>query len=192
MLMPYPGTPVPSSVVSVAKVALQAFPFTVTIQTPRGQMPLPIVMTAVAGAESSFVPTNRGDYGLRGPACNGYTSFGLWQVHLRSWGDVIARVSGIPATNPCGQAQWLDQPANCARMAKIILGSNPQAGLRNWSTWNSGAYLSHLDVAQAAVASLQKPSTSLTAAPGAVPTWVWVAAGSGAVLLGWGLLGGAA
>lgn len=185
-----------------AQVAVQAFP-NVSISTSQGIYSLPVVMVAVAGAESSWIASNRGDYGLGSPSCGGYTSFGLWQIHLPAWASVIARISGVPSSNPCGQAKWLYIPANNARMAALILGQNPQAGLRNWTTWTNGAYAHHLATAQAAVSTITQmaqasaPTSRFLIGIGTVPAWKWLVGGGialGVVALagaqGWIRLGG--
>lgn len=162
--MPIVSAP-PQSVVA-ARAAVATFP-NITIRTPDGDFPLAVVMVAIGGAETggTWSATSQGDYGLGSPSCHGYTSFGVWQVHLPAWADVIARVSGVPATNPCGQAQWLYDVGNCAQMANIILTSNPVPHLVNWTTWQNGAYRNYLSVAQAAVSAVQP------AAPVSNPTY---------------------
>lgn len=194
-------TPPPTSAVSVAQVASQAFGQQ-PISTPQGPVPLSTVMVAIAGAESGWNPSNQGDYGLGTPSCHGYTSFGLWQIHLPSWGDTIQRLSSVSASNPCAQASWLYAPQNNAKVAATILGSNPQAKLTNWSTWGTyggttpppghGTYLQYLSSAERAMATAN-PSASGVSYQGSgikkLPWWLWLSLGSGSLIAGMAFAG---
>ena len=139
-----------------AVVAIKTFG-TRQVTTPRGVFPLRVVMVAIAGAESSWNNGSQGDYGLSGPNCHGYTSWGLWQINSVH-SAYLTRMTG--SSNPCDWATWLYDPANNATAALAVLGSN--LDLSAWTTWNTGAYLKYLSQAQdavnAALASAQQPT----------------------------------
>lgn len=143
-----------------AAVALATFS-NVPIRTPQGTFPLPIVMVAIAGAESAWVDNSRGDYGLSGPTCQGYTSWGLWQIHSVH-SAYLTRVTG--SANPCTWANWLYDPAHNAQAALAVLGSN--LDLEAWTTWQTGAYLHYLRQAQDAVASVSASPAPAAGAQG--------------------------
>lgn len=184
----------PPNAVATAQVAQATFG-PQSIATSQGPLPLATVMTAVAGAETggTYSPTSMGDYGLGHPSCNGYTSFGLWQIHIPAWGDVIARVTGIPQSSPCKQANWLYKPTNNAKMAAIILGSDPQASLQNWTTWNNGHYAHYLNTAQLAMAQVAPSPPGLayqgSGSPPKLPWWVLASVGTGALVTALGFSG---
>ncbi len=138
------------------------------IETPDGTHSLITVMVAIAGAESDWDPRTAGDPGLRGASCTGMargrlvldaTSWGLWQIH-NCHADFLRARTGTE--DPCRWADWLYDPLHNALAAQHILGSDPQHGLANWSTWGGrwtswlvghGPYRKHLAEAAAAVGS---------------------------------------
>ena len=142
----------------VAQAALAVFPQT-QVRTPRGPYALPVVMVAIGGAEDGFgngpgdpLSIYRdGGAAERAYSCGGMTSFGTWQINLPAHSAMVANLSGVPASNPCGQAAWLAQYENCAKAAYAVYRSQ---GLGAWTTWNTGAYLPYLAQAQTAVAPL--------------------------------------
>lgn len=115
-----------------------------------------IVMVAIAGGESSWRENAEGDgVGIFPPAeqpiyrrwsCNGFTSFGPWQVNLRWNHPHITRLSGL--TNPCDMARWLKSWPNNARAARVIFDNQ---GFRAWTIYNIGAYRQYLERATRAV-----------------------------------------
>ena len=139
-----------------------------------------IIMTAIAGAESSFINDGvrvynevaRGDkvidIGSRyaAYACDGYLSFGLWQIFLGVHSPEVARKSGF--TSPCPQSVWLFGPDNNAGMARDILNSQ---GYEAWSTYNGGQYKAFLPEATAAVDRVLNPPAPPPPAP--VPQQVY-------------------
>lgn len=141
-----------------AAVALSVFPHTL-IDTPQGKLPLPVVMVSIGGAESGWNDQAQGDFGLPGPSCDKYTSWGWLQIHSVH-SAYLTRMTG--SSNPCAWANWLYDPTNCAQAALAVLGS--QLDLNAWTTWQTGAYLKYIDQAQSAVAEAtvtkQGPSTS--------------------------------
>lgn len=176
-----------SGIAVAAAAASAAFP-DVSVVTPYGTYPLPVVMTAIAGAETggTFAANAAGDplsiYADGGASeaaysCGGLTSFGLWQINLPSHAGALATLSGVVASNPCGQAAWLYTPANCAAAALAVYQSQ---GLGAWTTFNEGTYSGWLQPAQQAVAA-QGATQPLLSTP--------VAVGGGAILLGLLLVG---
>lgn len=135
------------SIQDAARAALKYFSADEKVATPDGTFPLPTVMVAIAGGESGWQNDARGDYGLWDrPRCNGYTSFGLWQINTihSSW---LRNATG--SADPCVWAQWLYNPENNARAARALYDG---AGFKPWTVWNTGAYRRYLGQAQAAVA----------------------------------------
>lgn len=140
----------------VARLALRYFPDTL-VQTPRGAVSLPAVMVAIAGAESAgWNEAARGDpvgrvQPQRYPPCEGYYSWGLWQINI---GANLPTVAALGAPNdPCGAARWLLNPENNARAARAIYD---RQGLGAWSAWRNGSYLRYLDRSVAAVRAVQE------------------------------------
>jgi hypothetical protein len=172
------------SIASAASAAVATFPW-VNVTTPFGAYALPVVMVAIAGAETggTYDDAAAGDFGLGGPSCNGATSWGLWQIH-NVHAQLLTQLSG--SSDPCAWASWLSNAANCARAALAVYQSQ---GLGAWTTWNEGTYSGWLPAAQKAVTAaaptpLPQPTTSQ------VPGWVYVGLGLvGAVLAGAGIEG---
>jgi hypothetical protein len=146
--------------------AASIFP-NVPIQTPNGTYPLPVVMVAIAGAESSYQNDAKGDYGLGGPTCDGSTSWGLWQIH-NVHSQYLTQVTG--SSNPCDWENWCFNPNNNAKAALAIINGfpSPLSALQNaWYTdWKTGSYVQYLGKAQQAMNSTTVyQSAGLTAAP---------------------------
>jgi len=130
-------------------------------------MDLPTVMVAIAGAESAWQNGAPGDALGNWPSCDGYESWGLWQIHLPSHAGMLQRFTFT--TSPCYWAQWLRDPDNNARAADAVIGSAapdlPLSALAPWTTWwsrdggrtsagdGNGNYLDFWDRAVAAVAA---------------------------------------
>lgn len=110
-----------------------------------------LIMLAIAGAESSYNPTIAGDR-LGNPFnCNGYESFGLWQIHMPDHADLLVSL-GAPS-DPCAMADWLKDPDNNAKAAAAILR---RQGYTAWSTYKNGTYGHFLDAARQAIQSESK------------------------------------
>lgn len=157
-----------------AVTAASAFPW-VTVGTSAGSLPLPVVMVAIAGAESHWDPTAQGDYGLD-PGyglCHGYSSWGLWQIHNVHAG-YLTQVSGTGS--PCGWAAWLFNPGNNAQAAASVYRSQ---GLSAWTTYTNGAWLRYLPAATAAfgqsgggavpTTAPARTATPVASVPGIIP-----------------------
>ena len=150
------------SIASAAAAAVATFP-DVQVATPYGTYSLPVVMTAIAGAETggTFSDSAAGDPASDYPGvpeCQGQTSWGLWQIHFVH-ASYLESVTG--SSDPCTWATWLSTPINCARAALAVLG--PDVNLSAWTTWNEGTYSAWLAPAQQAVQAVQ-------AAPGSPTT----------------------
>ena len=156
------------SLASCAAAAVAVFP-SQTVTTTAGPLPLRVVMVAIAGAESTWRDTAAGDtpnqlraagYGATAAAeqpyaCppgdpNGTTSWGLWQINVvhRSY---LESASG--ASTPCGWAQWLYIPVNCATAALSVYQSS---GLGAWSTYADGRWAANIAAATSAVAAAEQ------------------------------------
>jgi hypothetical protein len=186
---------IPAPILTVARVAVATFP-AVSVPVGRRTLSLPVVMTAIAIAQSDGNPAAAGDrlwtceY-CTPPACGVYTSWGLWQIHL---GAHIAYLEQVThSTDPCTWAQWLQDPAHNAQAAWAILAPTgqipPQAVLvarlnEAWGgkagNWQAYVSASQLALAAAAVAAVHPVSTGTTARPSAV----WIGVGVGLVALG--------
>jgi len=170
----------------VAAAAVRAFPGS-PVDTPAGPLPLPVVMTAIAGAETggtwdlyavgdpcSAYPTI--------PCCAGGTSFGPWQIHTVH-AAYLTRATG--SADPCVWRQWLAVPAHSAAAAYAVYRS--VGGLANWTTYTSGAWTRYLAAAQAAVQAVGGPVIPGESAPAAPAPFRWppvVVAGVALVLIG--------
>jgi len=118
-------------------------------------------MAAIAMAESAGDTNARGDkaegdLATYAPnACDGYLSFGLWQVFLGVHRARLYAISGL--SMPCEQASWLMDPNNNARVAAAILAD---ASYNAWSAYKAGTHKRFLVDARLAIAALplkQKP-----------------------------------
>lgn len=107
------------------------------------------IMVAIALAESGGDSEAMGDPVDSYPveySCNGYTSIGLWQIHMPAHFDKLERHTS--SSDPCVWAEWLKDPWNNAEVALEILETQ---GLTAWTTYNNGAYQHHLGHAEEAV-----------------------------------------
>lgn len=156
--------------------AVVTFPNTI-IQTPYGAFALPVVMIAIAGAESGWDDASEGDWGDGGSTCDGSTSWGLWQIHNvhSTW-----LINATGSTNPCVWQQWLSTPTNNAQAALAIYEGQ---GLTAWTTYQTGAYKQYLSQAQTAVNEAQGgASRGAGGSPGTSPeTFVGILAGVGII-----------
>jgi hypothetical protein len=113
-----------------------------------------VVAVAIAGAESSWRLTARADQcgGAAGPcslSCDGYCSWGPWQINICAHADLMRALTG--SSSPCTWAKWLQDYDRGARAAYRI-----SAGGTSWSAWTTyrtGAYEAYLSSARAAVAA---------------------------------------
>lgn len=172
------------SLAEAVVAAQSAFPW-VTVQTTAGSLPLPVVMVAIAGAESSWDPTAVGDYGLGGPTCPRYgsgTSFGLWQIH-NVHAAYIAQQAG--SSDPCVWIPWLFNPANNAAVAASVYRSQ---GFGAWTTYNNGAWQSRLPLALAAFGAEGASPTTPPHGATTSPIGGLVAAGPPSFIV-WALVG---
>jgi hypothetical protein len=96
------------------------------VATPQGTLPLGLMMLCVGGSESNWNTNARGDYGLPGPQCDGYTSWGWLQIHSVHSG-YLTRATG--SDSPCVWANWLYDPLHTVQAATFLLG------LRTSYTW---------------------------------------------------------
>lgn len=174
------------SLSACAAAAVATFP-AATVSTTAGSLPLPVVMVAIAGAESGWHARAQGDplsiYRDGGASeaaysCGGYTSEGLWQVNMPAHYPYLASATG--STSPCYWAQWLWSPQNNAKAALAVYQSQ---GLGAWTTYQDGRWQSHIDAAQAAVTAATTPRAgSVALRSTAVPLLGVLAIGGGAAL----------
>ena len=177
------------SLAQAAQAVAQVFP-DVLITTPQGtRESLRAVMLAIAGQESSWNAAEHGDaVGSPNcstcvpPDCNGYTSWGYFQVHFYSWQSYLKQVTGSDL--PCDWASWLAIPVHSAQ-AGWYLYQVAQAqfgnGLQPWwpdvaggyasfphVTTSNPPYLKYLAQAKAALAAL--PTTTGSTGSGTSPS----------------------
>lgn len=117
--------------------------------------------------------------------CGGMTSFGWSQINLPSHSDLIASLSGIPASDPCGQAAWLMDYGHSALAAYYV--SSGGTDFRPWCTYwrvgcqagpGQGPYRRYLAEAAKAVTYARTHSTNLPLGgqlPFSLPSWLPVA-----------------
>jgi len=79
-------------------------------------------------------------------ACNGFTSFGLWQINLRWNDELVGQLSGY--IYPCDLAAWLYVRQNNARAARAVYDRQTKTA---WTTYNVQSHLRYIDAARAAV-----------------------------------------
>lgn len=101
-------------------------------------------MLAIGAAESAQFTQDRGDPAANYPqyvqyACDGYLSFGWWQVFAGVHFDKYTRLTG--SSDPCAWYRWAQQPVNAALIAKQVLGAGNYSA---WSVYKNGAYKAHL------------------------------------------------
>jgi hypothetical protein len=134
---------------------------------------------AIALAESGGRPDAQGDpldslppsyrAAAEPYACRGYTSIGLWQIHLPAHRDRLRAATN--STDPCHWAAWLTDPENNARVAADIADASYRASGDPWKPWTaytSGTAARYLKRAADALAHLDNPSpTTSTPTPGA-------------------------
>ena len=145
----------PGGILNVARAAGEVFP-------PSDQQTL----VAIAGAETGW-QNEAGDpltiYGDGGEAerpfsCEGLSSFGPWQINLPANHALVATLSSVPASDPCGQKEWLMRDLrNSARAALAILRAQ---GYGAWTTYRTGAYRAHMAAAQEALAEVRTRQAS--------------------------------
>ncbi|MDA8118469.1 MAG: hypothetical protein M0Z85_00125 [Gammaproteobacteria bacterium] len=181
------------SIQEAAGAAMSVFPGA-TIATSQGDLSLQTVMVAIAGSESGWTVDADGDCGLGGPSCGSCsgesgsaTSWGLWQIH-NVHSEMLTNYSG--SGEACGWRSWLFNAANNAKAAFAIY---EEQGLEAWSTWQSGAWASHVGAAQDALTALSAaPGPSESAENGgsqAITAGTAPAAPRHVPWVGWGLVG---
>jgi hypothetical protein len=126
------------SLAQAAQAAVQVFPPAIQV-----------TMVAIAGAESGWDPTAAGDPCAANPGvpcCDGFTSFGLWQIHTVH-ADLLRQLTG--SADPCAWRAWLSDPVHNAVAAYAVYR---RQGFGAWTVYQTGAYTRYLSAAQAAVA----------------------------------------
>lgn len=115
-----------------------------------------IIMVAISGPESAFGTLPDGDplyiftpaeqEAKRPYACNGYTSFGAWQIHTPAHWRRLQELTGSAV--PCVWRGWLlDLDHNGQIAAELVAGS----GFTPWTAYNDRSYRAHLHAAELAV-----------------------------------------
>ncbi len=133
------------SITDAARIAVQVWP---------GQDA--ITGVAIAGAESSWRNDARGDPLTAFSAARqeewlpyswqGYTSIGLWQIHMPSHRDKLALATG--SSDPAVWAAYLIDFIQNGHIAWLVWR---EGGFNPWTTFRTGDYRAHLDAARAAV-----------------------------------------
>jgi hypothetical protein len=114
------------------------------------------IMIAIAGCESSWRADAAGDnITLIGPTpwqCGGFTSFGIYQVHLPAHHDAIGSLAF--STDPCRMRDYLFGAGRNTSFARVLWDQRRNAGLDPfgpWTCYNTGAYQAHLQTAREAI-----------------------------------------
>jgi len=116
-----------------------------------------VVMVAIAGAESGWRLDAKGDYGYGKYNCDGYCSWGPWQVNICANYSWLSQSLGT--SDPCAIAMWIiSSYDNSAWAAATVLH---RQGLCAWTVYeewcsrdHKGTYRNYLDQARAAVQSV--------------------------------------
>jgi len=122
----------------------------------RWSRPDAIIMVAISGPESAFGTLPDGDplyiftpaeqAAKASYACNGYTSFGAWQIHTPAHHSRLQVLTG--SADPCVWRGWLlDLDHNGQIAAELVAG----AGFIHWTAYNNRSYRAHLHAAELAV-----------------------------------------
>ena len=137
-----------------------------------------VKMVAIAGVESGWRNDARGDplsyfhnqgiYSYDPYDCEGYLSFGLWQIFQGVHYHTLIGLTG--SRDPCYWRNWLFNPDQNGSVAFMIWTGRKKAGLdpfTAWSVYNNGAYLNYMAQALAAV-ERALPGVPPTVPPGEV------------------------
>ena len=138
------------SLQQAAQAVAQIFP-DVMITTPQGtRESLQAVMLAIAGQESGWDATQHGDaVGAPNcstcvpPDCQGYTSWGYFQIHFYAWQGYLKQVTGSDL--PCDWASWLAIPLHSAQAGWYLYQTALTQfgnGLQPWWPDVAGGYAS--------------------------------------------------
>lgn len=109
-------------------------------------------LAAVGLAESARGTQLAGDAVAPGSTpyqCRGYSSWGIWQIHLPAHAALLQHLTG--SMDPCAWASWLSVPAHAAQAAAAVYHSS---GLGAWTTYRTGAYHAYLSAPSVAPARL--------------------------------------
>lgn len=79
-------------------------------------------------------------------ACNGYTSIGLWQIHMPGIADTLIGVTG--SHDACEWAAYLEDAAHNAAMARMIFDYQ---GFNAWTMYRNRGYENYIQEATVAV-----------------------------------------
>lgn len=110
----------------------------------QGLVPAHVVPTlaAVGLAESNRGTAIAGDAVASGSTpyqCRGYSSWGIWQIHLPAHTALLHHLTG--SLDPCVWASWLSVPSNSALAAASVYHGS---GLGAWTTYVQGSYAPYL------------------------------------------------
>ena len=138
-----------------------------------------VKMVAIAGAESGWRNDARGDslsyfhnqgiYSYDPYDCEGYLSFGLWQIFQGVHHHTLLGLTG--SSDPCYWRNWLFNPDNNGSMAFMIWTGAKKAGrdpFTPWSVYNNRAYLNYMAQALEAVERVVRAPPPFVP-PGEVP-----------------------
>ena len=153
-----------------------------------GDTPDARIAFAVAYCESGLNEQAAGDHlsslppsyaaQIVGLDCFGYTSFGLFQIHVPAHYRWLAAQVG--SDNPCAIADWLRDPVNNARAARQIWENARAAGLDPWTPWTgykNGCYRAYLDMADGYIRQLAEVTPPVLVT-GVEPDPVWIGTNS--------------
>jgi virginiamycin B lyase len=91
--------------------------FSLALQAWKNDIETAIIMTAIAGAESGYIPNAAGDKGDDPFNYGGYESWGLWQIHMPSQMNHLMELAGTDNLEEI--AKWLNNPLNNVQAAYL-------------------------------------------------------------------------
>jgi parallel beta-helix repeat protein len=100
-----------------------------------------IIMTAIARAESGWIPSAAGDPRYSDFNCMGYASWGLCQIFMGVHIDKLMKL-GAPTDDPYKTAKWLSDPSNNVRAAYEVW--KEAKGFKPWTMFKNGEYKKYL------------------------------------------------
>lgn len=115
-----------------------------------------VIFVAIAGAESNWRLNASGDASASSYACNGYCSWGPWQINICAHYGWLKDVVG--SANPCAIRDWLIASYENSALAAVTVWQRAGNSFCPWTVYeescssrHNGRYRNYLAQAQAAV-----------------------------------------
>lgn len=122
---------------------------------------LAVLLVAIAGAESNWRLDARGDAYGGNWCCNGYCSWGPWQIYIPAHYPWLSRFAGTD--DPCNMAGWLTSSYENSALAALTVyqrqGPCAWTVYEEWCSPNhNGRYRNYLEQARVAVEAAMQPA----------------------------------